>query len=209
MMRILIFIKHHLSFIWSIAEWCNGIVFSMLYKNKILDTAERVCKEYSRNDYVFCCTERADISNLSAFFYQQPDESYRYFKPHAFDEKSLLKLWNNASFFQFIVKTPENRIAGYFLIRFFVNRKAFVGFLVGNSFQGHGIAKQMCRIALNICWENGFRTFATVSKDNTRALAAYRRINDFTVLKELSDNYIYIEYTQNGMKGEDIKCITA
>ena len=209
MMRILIFIKHHLSFLWSIAEWCNGLVFSVLYKDKVLETARKVCNDYSGKELIFCCIEKKDISNLSAFFYKQSEESYRYFKPHAFDEKTLLKLWNNSSFFQFIVKTTDNQIAGYFLIRFFVNKKAFVGFLVGNTFQGNGIAKQMCRIALNICWENNFRTFATVSKENTRALAAYRRINDFTVLKELSDNYLYIEYTQNGMKREEVKCITA
>ena len=138
---------------------------------------------------------------MSAFFIKQPEESYQYFKPHAFDEKTLLKLWNNPAFFQFIVKDKDNQIAGYFMIRFFANKKAFVGFLVGDEFQGRGIAKQMCCIALKICWANNFQTFATVSQDNTKALAAYRRINDFTILKELPDNYICIEYTKEGMKG--------
>ena len=200
-MRILIFIKHHLSFVWSLAEWINGLCFSAAYKNKVSETAEKVCKEYSNDVLLFRCVEQADIANLSDFFTAQPEESYRYFKPHAFDEKSLHKLWKNSSFFQFIVKTADNQIAGYFLIRFFVNKKAFVGFLVGNKFQGRGLAKQMCRIALKICWDNNFRTFATVSKNNTKALAAYRSINDFTILNELSDNYLYIEYTKKGMKG--------
>ena len=208
-MRILIFIKHHLTFLWSLAEWFNGLCFSVAYKNKVSETAEMVCEEYSNDVLSFRCVEQADIANLADFFTAQPEESYRYFKPHAFDEKTLHKLWKNSSFSQFIVKTSDNQIAGYFLIRFFVNKKAFVGFLVGDKFQGRGIAKQMCRIALKICWENQFRTFATVSKENTRALATYRRINDFTVLKELSDNYIYIEYTRNGMKREEDKCITS
>ena len=202
MIRILLFIKHHLSFLWSIAEWWNGVCFSIAYRNKVSRTAEKICREYSKDDLLFRCVEKADLANLSDFFMAQPEESYRYFKPHAFDEKTLFKLWHNPAFFQLIVTNGNNQIAGYFLIRFFVNRKAFVGFLVGDSFQGRGIAKRMCRIALKICWENNFHTFATVSKDNTKALAAYRRINDFTILKELPDNYIYIEYTPKGMKEE-------
>lgn len=202
MIRILLYIKHHLTFLWSMAEWCNGLVFSIAYKNKVAKITEKICREYSKDDMVFRCVEEADLANLTAFFTAQPEESYRYFKPHDFDEKTLVKLWHNPAFSQLIVTNRSNQIAGYFLIRFFVNKKAFVGFLVGESFQGRGIAKQMCRIALKICWDNKFRTFATVSKDNTRALAAYRRINDFIILKELPDNYIYIEYTPNGMKEE-------
>ena len=209
MIRILLFIKHHLLFLWNIVEWCNGLCFSIAYKSKVLKTTEKICEEYSNSVLSFRSVEKSDIASLSDFFTAQPEESYRYFKPHAFDEKTLTKLWRNPAFFQFIVTNGNNQIAGYFLIRFFVNKKAFVGFLVGDSFQGRGIAKQMCRIALKICWENKFRSFATVSKDNAKALAAYRRINDFTVLKELSDNYIYIEYTPEGMKEEQEKCIIA
>lgn len=202
MIRILLFVKHHLAFLWSIAEWCNGQVISIVFNSRISETVKRICAEYSNDDLTFRCAEKEDLSNLSAFFSAQPEESYRYFKPHAFDEKTLLTLLQNPAFFQFVATNKSNQIAGYFLIRFFFNKKAFVGFLVGDAFQGRGIAKTMCRIALKICWENKFRSFATVSKDNARALAAYRRINDFTILKELSDNYIFIEYTQEGMKGE-------
>ena len=201
MIRFLLFVKHHLVFLWSMAEWCNGLVIFCKYKTALSDTAREVCQVYSKEDLSFCMVEKKDISDLSAFFIKQPEESYQYFKPHAFDEKTLLKLWNNPAFFQFIVKDKDNQIAGYFMIRFFANKKAFVGFLVGDEFQGRGIAKQMCCIALKICWANNFQTFATVSQDNTKALAAYRRINDFTILKELPDNYICIEYTKEGMKG--------
>jgi len=51
-----------------------------------------------------------------------------------------------------------------------------------------------------IAWTNHFRTFATVSRNNSRALAAYRAINDFKVVKELPDNYIYIEYLKDKVK---------
>lgn len=207
MISFLLFIKHHLSFLWGIAEWCNGLCFSIVYKNRIAENSKKICDNYSKNGLTFCCLKKTDIAELASFFNNQPEESYRYFKPHAFDKKTLTRLWNNPSFFQFIVKDKKNQIEGYFLIRFFINKKAFVGFLVGNQFQGRGIAKQMCHIALKICWENHFHTFATVSKENTKALAAYRKINDFTIHKELSDNYIYIEYTPHGMKGQEERCV--
>ena len=200
MMRFLLFIKHRLTFLWSTAEWANGILFGLLFGNRLSAAVGKACSKYSREDITFRPVARNDIPALSAFFHAQPQETYLYFKPHEFDEKALLKLWKNPAFCQMIATTEEGQIVGYFMIRFFVNRKAFAGFLVGNQFQGHGIAKTMCRIVFDICWTNRFRTFATVSKQNGKALSAYRSINDFKILKELPNDYLYIEYVPVGQK---------
>jgi len=202
MIRLLLFIKHHLGFLWRVAEFCNGLLFRFLFWKKIDKAVKSVCCEYSSSEMIFRPVQEADITALSAFFHDQPDESYRYFKPHDFDENTLYRLWKNPSFFPMIAVTEDNQIAGYFMIRCFVNRKAFAGFLVGYNFQGCGIVKKMCRIVFNICWSNHFRTFATVSKANARAIAVYRSINEFKILKELPNDYIYIEYIQEGMKPE-------
>ena len=58
----------------------------------------------------------------------------------------------------------------------------------------------MGRNMLKICWTCGFRVFATVSRRNTSALASYRAINDFRIIRELPDDYIYIEYMKDGVK---------
>lgn len=60
----------------------------------------------------------------------------------------------------------------------------------------------MGHIMFRIAWQNGFRVFATVSRDNIPALSAYRAINDFKIIQELPDNYIYIEYLQDKEKFE-------
>ena len=85
-------------------------------------------------------------------------------------------------------------IIGYFMMRFFVNKKCFVGFLVGSNSRGKGIAGQMGKIMLEICWSNNFAALATVSRKNEAALKAYRKLNNFSILKELPDDYIYIRY---------------
>lgn len=200
MMRFLLYIKHHLGFIWKTVELLNGFLFSMLWGRKFQAAADAVCKAYSNEQFTYLPATAGDLAALSAFFVRQPEESYRYFKPHAFDEKTLRGLYANPSFFQLLVKDQSGAIAGYFLIRFFVNRQAFVGYLVGKDYQGRGIAKAMCLITFKICWDHGFRTFATVSKENERALAVYRHINNFKVIKELADNYLHIEYVKEGMK---------
>lgn len=202
MMRLLLFIKHHLGFLWSIAEFGNGLLFRVLFGKKFEESVRSACAEFSGGEITFRPVHDVDIAPLSAFFHSQPDESYRYFRPHAFDERTLRRLWKNPSFFQMLAVTADERIAGYFMIRCFVNRQSFAGFLVGQDFRGRGIAKKMCRIIFKICWPNRFRTFATVSKKNGSALAAYRSINDFKILKELPDDYIYIEYTPEGLKQE-------
>lgn len=200
MMRFLLYIKHHLGFIWKAVEMLNGFLFSLLWGRKLQAAADEVCRAYSNEQFSYMPATAGDLATLSDFFVRQPEESYRYFKPHAFDEKTLRSLYANPSFFQLLVKDQAGAIAGYFLIRFFVNRQAFVGYLVGKDYQGRGIAKTMCLITFKICWDHGFRTFATVSKENKRALAVYRHINDFKVIKELADDYLHIEYVKEGME---------
>ena len=199
MLQLLLFIKHRLTFLWSFAEFCNGLLFRFFFAPKIASDTTSVCRQFSGGKYVFRPALSEDLPILAAFFQEQPAESYRYFKPHGFDLGSLWKLYRNPAFSQLLAFSPSGEIVGYFMIRFFVNRQAYVGFLVGEKYQGHGLGKTMCQIVFDICWPNRFRTFATVSEKNARALAAYRGINNYKTLKHLPDDYIQIEYTQEGL----------
>ena len=199
MLQLLLFIKHRLTFLWTLAEAFNGLLFRLFFASGIAADTVSVCQRYSGGTFRFKPATSEDLPNLAAFFQAQPEESYRYFRPHGFDIGSLQKLYRNPAFIQLLAFSPEGRIAGYFMIRFFVNRQAYVGFLVGEKYQGRGLAKIMCRIIFDICWPNRFRTFATVSEKNARALAAYRGINNYKTLKHLPDDYIQIEYTPEGL----------
>ena len=93
-----------------------------------------------------------------------------------------------------VFKQDTGELCGYFMMRFFVNRKCFVGFLVDVEARGQGIAGKMGRVMLDICWDNHFTALATVSRKNEAAIQAYRKLNNFSVQKELPNDYICIKY---------------
>lgn len=199
MLQLLLFIKHHCSFLWSFVEFCNGSAFAIFFRARFRRVTTEICQNVSSEKFHFRPLVIGDLEQLQEFFAAQPKTSYEYFKPHKFDLKTLKRLERNPAFCMFGTFEGE-RLTGYSLLRFFCNRQAFAGFLVNEQDRGRGIAKLMGRSMLKICWTCGFRVFATVSRRNTSALASYRAINDFRIIRELPDDYIYIEYMQNGAK---------
>jgi len=196
MIVVLLFIKHNLHFIWTIVECFNGLLFGLLFCKRIIFTAKGVLDATKHDNLNYRILNKDDLVKLHDFSIRQPKENYRYFNPHAFDVETLNKLYSNRSLLMMGVFDRE-RLVGYFLLRFFINRQAFAGYFVDHECQGCGIAKKMGRIMLNICWNNQFRVFSTVSKDNTRALNCYKAINDFKIIKELDNNYICLEYLKD------------
>lgn len=196
MMNLLLFIKHRLGIIWRVAEFFNGFVFKLLYRNKILESIDVACKQASTAQYDLRMLQRDDLTELSDFFKSQPSESYMYFKPHGVELHDLIQNYKNPAFIMYGVFDKSNGgvICGYFMTRFFANKKCFVGFLVDAASRGKGIAGLMGKTMLTICWNNNFEALATVSRKNDAALRAYRKLNDFKILKELPNDYIYIRY---------------
>ena len=199
MIKLLLYIKHKLHFLWKLMEWLNGVVFKWLYYKDIEKRVEISISKNENNGFRFQKIREEDLEKLSVFFNSQNEENYTYFKPHSFELKSLQKLYKNSSFYMFGVFDLD-KIVGYFMIRFFINKKAIVGFFVDPKQQGKGIAKTMGRIMFDICWNNHFKVFATVSKLNIPAIKSYNSINNFVVLKELEDNFIFIEFKKENEK---------
>lgn len=132
------------------------------------------------------------------FFLRQPENSYLYFNPHAFDEKTIRRLLKNPSFLMMGV-FDGNKLIGYF--SFVFHEQAFFHRIFGGlQLSGTGYCPQNGACYVQNCVDKSFPDFATVSRNNSRALAAYRAINDFKVVKELPDNYIYIEYLKDKVK---------
>ena len=199
MIKILLFIKHKFYFIWDLIERFNGAVFRLFYYKEIEKSVLVSISKFENREFQFKKINKSELTQLSVFFNDQSAETYTYFKPHNFDVRTLTRLFNNCSFYMFGV-FDQDQIVGYFMIRFFINKKAIVGFLVDPKQQGKGIAKTMGRIMFNICWSNQFKVFATVSKLNIPAIKSYKSINNFVVLKELEDNFIFIEFKKENEK---------
>ncbi len=201
MIKFLVRIKKQFPFIWIIIESLNGILFSLFFANRIHNNLEKYISIYGNGSLHYRFLEESDLKKLEDFFLSQDEEQFKYYKPHAFDFKTLMRLFHNPSFFMMGVFDGEI-LAGYFFLRCFLNKHCFTGRIVDARYQGRGISKVMGRILLRAAWDSGFRVFGTASKENVKSLRSYKSINNFKIIKELDNGYIYFEYLENKEKLE-------
>ena len=152
-----------------------------------------------------------DVEQMKAFFEAQPEESFRFFHPHEFDEKGIKKVVLNKSFLTFIAldnnmndrELSENTfsesfetspsIAGYFFMRSFVNGKTFKGYMVGIDHRGQGVAREMGFAMNRVARELGLRMFKSISPENPASLAVTKKVNDIKIIKKLDNGDMLIE----------------
>lgn len=193
MIKILLFIKHKFGFIWTIVEWFNSLLFGLLYSKKLSLLREQLDVVNFNAVHKVELLGKEDMQPLATFFAKQPKEYFSFFKPHKFDYKSLLRKNREKSFIMIGVK-EGNTIVGYGFLRCFFNGKSFRGKMVDVDHQGKGIAKQL-GVAMTIMAEVlNLKLYATISKDNVKSISSSRAVNNILVIKELPDNYIYVEY---------------
>lgn len=184
-------LRDKFGFLWNIIEWCNAFVFALTHKNALKKIPE-ILKECS-GQFTLRVAAPADAASLATFFAEQPEEAFKFFKPHAFDEKTLLKIIKNKAFLTFLVLDGE-KIVGYFFLRCFVNRKSFRGRIVDYRWRNKGIAKLMGITMNKIIAVLNVRLFGSISPDNYASLQSTKAVNDIRVIKTLDNGYYYIEY---------------
>lgn len=133
-----------------------------------------------------------DVLPLATFFAKQPAESFTYFQPHGFDEKSIKRLVKNKAYLIFLVCNGKD-IVGYYFLRCFFIGKSFLGKMVDHEYQGKGIGKMMCLSAMDVATHLHLRMFETISKDNLSSLYSTQKVLDPKLIEEMDNNYIYIE----------------
>lgn len=186
-------VKNKFGFIWDALEWGNETLFALQHSKGLKDVPE-ILKKVSNETFTIRLTNDEDAHKLAKFFAEQPEDAYKFFKPHGFDEKSLLKVLRNKSFMTFVV-TEGSEIVGYFFFRSFVNGQCFKGRMVDYRQRGKGIGKFM-GIAINRVAEHlGMRIFTTISPENYASLASAKAVNDIKIVKTLENGYYYIECT--------------
>lgn len=185
------FLKERFSFLWDILERCNASAFGWIHSKQIAQLDE-VLKEVS-SEYTFRVAQESDVTNLVKFYIEQPSESYEFFNPHKFDEKSIKKIIKNKAFLSFLVLKNE-MIVGYFFLRCFVNGKCFRGEIVHKDWQGRGIAKLMGLAMTEVSQLLGLRMFGSISPNNYASMASAKASNTIKVHKILNNGYYYIEF---------------
>lgn len=184
-------LRDKFGFLWNLIEWGNAFVFALTHKSA-LNRIPAILKECS-GQYTLRMAECADAAPLAEFFAEQPKESFKFFKPHAFDEKKLAKIIRNKAFLTFLVLDGE-KIVGYFFLRCFVNGKSFRGKIVDYRYMGKGIAKLQGLAMTKVAIAAKIRMFGTISPDNYASLASSKAVNEVRIVETLDNGYYYIEY---------------
>jgi len=182
-----------------LGEIMNGLIFRVLFKKRFDASVIKIINKYKSDSCDFKLIEENDLEDLYLMLNKQDKEQFEFFKPHNFDKQTLKMLFKNPSFFMFGVFV-NGEIIGYFFLRCFINKKSFTGRIVDQKHQGKGIARRMGIILHNFAWINNFRVFGTASKKNTKSLRSYSSINNYRIIRELKDDYIYFEYLKDQEK---------
>jgi len=199
MERILLFIKHRLRFVWGIIEKVNGWLFSLFFRNKLRKTLPGVFRGVSLPGYEFRELEWNDLERLWELLQAQPEEDLAYFRPHDFDPESLERQKKNPAFLMMGVWDGQ-RMIGYFFLRFFLNRKCFVGRLIDGEYRGKGIGGVMNYVMYNTAWNMKFRCLSTISRNNKAVMQAHAKNQSMVVLKELDNDFLLVEFIKEQVR---------
>jgi hypothetical protein len=195
MVRILLYIKHNLNFIWLLIEWLNGKLFILLHGRKFTEVLNSVINEYSIPGAEARLLKETDLQELSTFSTSQGPARFIYFKPHGFDMNSLRLVYRNPAF-KMMGVFNGSQMTGYFFLRCFWNSKCFVGRIVHKDYEGRGIGKLMNNIMYQTAWRSGFRCLSTISKNNHSVMNAHANNKTLKVLKELDNDYLFVEFLE-------------
>mgnify|MGYP003399410559 CR=1 FL=1 len=184
------FVKERFDFLWDAIEWGNAEVFALMHRGEMKRIPELLAECSGR--YQLRLATQEDVEQMRTFFEAQPEEAFRFFQPHEFDERGIRKVVINKSFLTFVA-LDGNEIAGYFFMRSFVNGKTFKGYMVGIDHRGQGVAREM-GIAMNrVAKELGLRMFKSISPENPASLAVTKKVNDIKIIKKLDNGDMLIE----------------
>jgi hypothetical protein len=195
MEKFLIFIKHNFKIGWRLIEWLNAKLFSILYYGRLTRTLPSVFRDYTLPP--FSCRELSlsDADSVRNLIESQESRDLEYFKPHGFDLVSIRKQLKNRSFLAMGVFS-DDKLIGYFFLRFFSNRKCFVGRLIDYGYRGKGIGELMNNIMYSTAWRMKFRCLSTISRKNIAVMKAHSKNQRMVVLKVLQNDFILVEFLE-------------
>lgn len=184
------YIQDNIPFLWEMVEWFNSFLFCIRYGNR-MESIDAVLNQYS-GEYTIRQAKDGDVDGMVKFFAAQPEPSFEFFTPHAFDAKTIKKLIRRKSHLSFLILDGD-KIIGYYFLRCFFIGKSFLGKMVDYRCRGRGVGKTMCMSAMDVAMALGLRMYETISKDNLASLYSTQKVLDVTIIEEMDNGYFYIE----------------
>ena len=174
-------------------DWLNGLFFKLFFRRKLERILPAVIHKYSCSGITCRKLDLRDINDLFELIESQDPTDLKYFQPHGFDMPSLYSQFKKPSFLM-MGAFSESRIIGYFFLRFFSNKKCFVGRLIDKEFRGKGVGSIMNNIMYETGWRMGFRCLSTISRNNKAVMKAHSKNPSLKILRELQNDYLLVEF---------------
>lgn len=183
-------IRDKFSWLWDIIEYLNSFLFYMRYGKKL----ENIDFKNIPEGYEVTPINAIETKRMVEFFARQPEDAFKFFHPHGFDEKNIKKLQKNKAFLGYVLLDKlNNKIAGYCFNRCFFHGQGFRGRMVDIEYRGKGLGTTMNKLLNEVGFGIGVRLFETVSKDNVASYKSALSASNVRVVKELPDNELYLE----------------
>ena len=183
-------IRDKFSWLWDIIEYLNSFLFYMRYGKKLKDIDFKNIPE----GYEVTPINAIETKRMVEFFARQPEDAFKFFHPHGFDEKFIKKLQKSKAFLGYVLLDKlNNKIAGYCFNRCFFHGQGFRGRMVDIEYRGKGLGTTMNKLLNEVGFGIGVRLFETVSKDNVASYKSALSASNVRVVKELPDNELYLE----------------
>lgn len=194
-------IRDYFFFLWEWLESANSAAFKVKFRKKLKTIPELLnthcyTLENKGTGKELCINLRLaqseDAKSMAEFFSRQPEESYKYFRPHDFDEKTLGKLIKRTSFI-IVIAECEGMVVGYSFLRSFVHGKTYLGKMVDFQWQGKGICKAMCKACMDIATVLGLHMYESINKKNPASMRSSASVLKQVVVAELENDDLLIE----------------
>lgn len=135
--------------IWFAIDYINSFLFNFRYGKKLQELSFTAIP----HGYKVLRLNDIDTTEIVVFFNRQPEEAFKYFKPHDFDFKTIKSLQQNKAFLAYLILdetkddvTCSSAIAGYCFNRSYFHGKGFRGRLVDINYRGRGLGTALNRL---------------------------------------------------------------
>ena len=185
------FLRDKCPWIWGLVERFNSFLFYIRYGRKLKQLPEIL--EHYQDEYRIELIERIHLDGLTRFFQEQPEEAFEFFKPHAFDRKTLGKLQKSKAFLSFVVQ-KEDTIVGYFFLRCYFMGKCFRGYMVDYRWRNKGISKLTAKVMTDVASLLEIPSYGTIAPENMASMKSQGAVNDIKIIEQLANGDYYVEY---------------
>lgn len=185
------FLRDKCPWLWDLVESFNSFLFSIRYGRRLKQLPE-ILERY-QDEYKIELIENKHLDGLTRFFQEQPEEAFEFFKPHAFDRKTLGKLQKSKAFLSFVVQ-KEDTIVGYFFLRCYFLGKCFRGYMVDYRWRNKGISKLTAKVMTDVATMLEIPSYGTIAPENMASMKSQGAVNDIKIIEQLANGDYYVEY---------------